>query len=87
MPNWYEYDEDMDIDGVKIYPNQTNLNFYANGHNDKSAFLKTYIAKCENNTSKNERFKNISFRNTVCAPPYEIDEYIDKLEIDFYYEF
>ena len=76
----YNYDENVRIDGFRIYPNETNLYFYSNGHSAKSAFLRTFISKCQNSTDTlNPEIK--------CASPKEIDDFINELEIDFYFEF
>ena len=56
------YNENVRVDGSKIYPNETNLYFYSNGHSPKSAFLRTFISKCKNSTETLDSM-------TKCATP------------------
>ena len=51
LPEIYKpYYENVIVVGTKILPNETSLRFFANGHNNKSSFLSTYIEKCNEDT-------------------------------------
>ena len=54
-------------------PNETQLKFFANGHNDKSAFLSTYIEKCSDDAKKNPIYKGLYFNKIKCAPEKDIE--------------
>ena len=74
LPEVYNpFYENLIIDGPKIMPNETQLKFFANGHNDKSAFLSTYIEKCSDDAKKNPIYKGLYFNKIKCAPEKDIE--------------
>ena len=79
--------ESMIIEGTKIMPNDTELTFFANGHNDKSSFLSTYIEKCTDGTKMNPLYKDLSFNKVKCADEKDIDKFIKKLNVEFYFSY
>ena len=54
IPIYEPYYEDIVTEGTKIKPNETYLDFYANGHANHSSFLSTYIEKCSNSSNHNQ---------------------------------
>ena len=62
VPQSYNiYTEDVKVEGVKIYPNEELLYFYANGHLDLSAFLVTQIAKCNKENKNRPKIQKFDF--------------------------
>ena len=68
-------------------PNETNLKFYANGFNAKSSYLSVYIEKCSDDTKQNPYYKNLSFHNIKCAKMKEIDEFVNKLNVEIHFKY
>ena len=79
--------ENLEFDGPKMKPNRSRLEFFANGHNNKSAFLSTYIEKCNNGTKRNPLYKGLIFNKVMCAPAEEIEKYVGKLNAEFHFEY
>ena len=77
----------MIIDGTKLKPNETQLKFFANGFYDKSSFLSTYIEKCNDQTKKNALYQNLVFNNVTCAPSSEIDQFVNKLNVEIFFDY
>ena len=88
MPHIYDpFYENLVFDGPKILPNEKSLTFFANGHNNKSSFLSTYIEKCRNETKRNPLFKDLIFSNVTCAPKNEIDYFVNRINVEFYFNY
>ena len=82
-----EFYENLKIEGSKIFPNETNLRFYANGHNDQSSFVSIYIQRCHNKTKDNPLYRGLDFLNVTCASSYEIDEFVKTLNAEYYFKY
>ena len=50
LPIYNSFYENVIVNDTDIFPDDTLLTFYSNGHEDQSSFVSTYIERCQNNT-------------------------------------